>query len=61
MIVFLYACIAHVCMFIIELCRDFTINLSRKCRKINCVAICGYYPVNWLAKIQIYKYIRCLI
>jgi len=60
MIFFIFARTLHVCIFTTKLCHNFTINLSRKSREINCLTISGYYPVNWLVKMQISGYIHHL-
>jgi len=39
MIFFIYVRTLHVCIFTIKLCHDFAINLSRKYREINCLAV----------------------
>jgi len=51
-----YARALHVCILTIKLCHDFTIDLSRKSCAMNCLNIIGYYPVNWLGKMQISGY-----
>jgi len=56
-----YARALHVCILTIKLCHDFTIDLSRKSCAMNCLNIIGYYPVNWLGKMQISGYYKLLI
>ena len=58
MIFFIYARTMLVCIFIRKLCHDFASNSSRSSRKINCLTISGYCPINRLAKIQINRFIR---
>jgi len=45
MIFFLYVRTLDVCIAI-KLCHDFTINLPRKSREINCLTISGCNPVS---------------
>jgi len=52
MIFFIYARTFNVCIFTITLCHDFTFNLSRKSREINCVLASNIRLAGWF----IYKY-----
>ena len=54
MIFFMFARTLHVSIFTMKLCHDFTINLLRKSREINCLTISKYYPVSYNANIRIY-------